>query len=298
MIIVGAGMAGLLAANMLRRYTPVIHEKAPTLPNNHSAVLRFRTSIVGDTLGIPFKKVKMIKAPVTWRNPVADALMYSYKNTGVRRSDRSIVTGLVSEDRFIAPPDLISQMAEEVDVHYNNEFKSKMIDGNPIISTMPMPMLMKILSYDEIINFTWTSGATLKAKIQDCDAYVSLLVPDPEYDFSRLSITGDELFIELGKQGFIDEHPVLLQVSNLLGIPVHHFSNIKVKRQHFFKINPVDDDARKRFMLWATTKHNIYSLGRYATWRPSLQLDDLVKDVRLIAHWISQGHKYEVAKVS
>ena len=91
-------------------------------------------------------------------------------------------------------------MAEEVDVHYNNEFKSKMIDGNPIISTMPMPMLMKILSYDEIINFTWTSGATLKAKIQDCDAYVSLLVPDPEYDFSRLSITGDELFIELGKQ--------------------------------------------------------------------------------------------------
>ena len=296
-MIVGAGMAGLLAANMLRVR---LIEKAKTLPNNHSAVLRFRSSIIGDTLGIPFKKVQMIKSPVPWRNPVADALMYSYKNTGMRRSDRSIVKGLVSEDRYIAPPDLIQQMYDAVssNINFDTELTLDMIGKGPIISTIPMPYLMELLHYNPGEKFTWTSGATLKARIKDCDAYVSLLTPNPTMSFSRLSITGDELFVEIHNEKFIDEHPVLLQVAELLGIPSHSFSDIKIRKQPFSKINPIDDDVRKRFMHWATTNYNIYSLGRYATWRPSLQLDDLVNDVRLIAHWIRQGHKYEVAKVS
>ena len=59
--VIGAGLAGLLAGNMLRHRDPVIHEVQPSLPNNHSAVLRFRSSAVGDVLNIPFQKVKMIK---------------------------------------------------------------------------------------------------------------------------------------------------------------------------------------------------------------------------------------------
>jgi hypothetical protein len=298
MIIVGAGMAGLLAANMLKRYKPSVIEKAKSLPNNHSAVLRFRSTIVGDTLGIPFKKVNMIKTSLPWCNPVADALMYAYKNTGVRRSDRSIVAGLTAETRYIAPPDLIKQMSDSLDgiISYDSDFN--FIEGDDIISTIPMPHLMKVLGYNNEIDFNWTEGATLRATIQDCDAYVSLLVPDPAYSFSRLSITGDELFIELNKMkgGFIDESHILSQIVQMLGIPVNHFSNIKIKKQPFFKINPVDNDARKKFMHWATTRHNIYSLGRYATWRPTLLLDDLVKDIRLIDHWIQQGHKYEISK--
>jgi hypothetical protein len=301
MIIVGAGLAGLLAANMLKRHAPKLIEKAPTLPNNHSAVLRFRSSIVGDTLGIPFKKVHMIKTAIPWRNPVADALMYSYKNTGVRRSDRSIVVGFKSETRYIAPPDLITQMAFEADclVGFNTDFSHDLINGDPIISTVPMPVLMNILNYEprDKINFTWTAGATLRATIKDCDAYVSLLVPDPKYKFSRLSITGDELFIEVHRDQFVDD-ALVSQAASLLGMQLNDFSNVKIKSQKYSKIIPIDDDKRKRFMHWATTHHNIYSLGRYATWRPSLLLDDLVNDLRLIDHWIRQGHNYEVAKVS
>ena len=298
MIIIGAGMAGLLAANMLRRYKPLVVEKAAAIPNNHSAVLRFRSSIVGDTLGIPFKKINMIKTAVPWRNPVADALMYSYKNTGTRRSDRSIISGLTAEIRYIAPSDLIAQMAKDVTITYNIEFKFDARVNKPIISTIPMPFLMKALGYDPgpDINFTWAAGETLRATIKDCDAYVSLLVSDPDYKFSRLSITGNELFVEThnASVGAI----VLSQAADLLGIPMSEFFDVKIKSQKFSKINPIDDNARKRFMHWATVTHNIYSLGRYATWRPSLLLDDLVNDLRLIERWAQQGHKYEIAKVS
>lgn len=43
MLIIGAGMAGLLAANLLHRFNPTVLEKAPSLPNNHAALLRFRS---------------------------------------------------------------------------------------------------------------------------------------------------------------------------------------------------------------------------------------------------------------
>ena len=59
MIIYGAGLAGLLAGNILRKYHPKIYEAQSELPNNHSALLRFRTSDVGTACSIPFKRVKV-----------------------------------------------------------------------------------------------------------------------------------------------------------------------------------------------------------------------------------------------
>jgi hypothetical protein len=82
--VIGAGMAGLIAASMLRGRLISVLEKQPKLPDNHSAVLRFRSSVVSDATGIAFEKVKAIKAVDTWLNPIADALAYSEKVTGSR----------------------------------------------------------------------------------------------------------------------------------------------------------------------------------------------------------------------
>ena len=139
--IVGCGLAGLLAGNMLRHRDPVIYEVQPSLPNNHSAVLRFRTSAVGDVLNIPFQKVKMIKSHVPWKNEVADALAYSFKNSGKYRSDRSITAGLTVTDRWIAPPDLIARMAERLDIRYGKAYDFQFPSTVPVISTLPMPVL-------------------------------------------------------------------------------------------------------------------------------------------------------------
>jgi len=303
MIIVGAGMAGLLAANMLARRMPKIIEAQPKLPNNHSAVLRFRSSVVGDVLGIPFRKVQMIKAPLPWRNPVSDALAYSYKCTGQYRSDRSITAGLVTQTRYIAPYDLIERMAEIVSIEFNKPFSGDHFgnrrEDEALISTLPMPDLMSMLKYPDTPEFNYINGINIKATVQNCDAFVSLLIPDPEQWISRISITGNELIIELP---MVNDCAVPKQMvkwaADQLGIAVSDIECIDTHRQTYAKIAPIDNDVRKRFIAWATDNHNIYSLGRYATWRPNLLLDDLVNDIRCIESWVSnppalRQHRYE-----
>lgn len=302
--IIGAGLSGLLVGNMLRHCDPIVHEVQASLPNNHSAILRFRSPSVGDVLNIPFKKVTMIKTHLPWHNQVADALAYSFKTNGTFRSDRSITSGLVAADRWIAPLDLITRMAERLDIRYGQPFEfGDSGHQGPIISTLPMPALMKELGYKSPLQFNSTPGLNVKATIADCDAYVSLLIPDPTIPFSRVSITGNELITEC-HAAFCDSvgesklHAdlVVSMVSDLLGIHIDKFSDIRSYLQKYAKITPVDDDARKAFLHWATVNHGIYSVGRFACWRPSLLLDDIISDVRKIEGWLNKSSKYDVAR--
>lgn len=297
--IAGAGLAGLLAANMLHRHKPKVVELQPSIPNNHSAVLRFRTPVVGETLGIPFKQVAMIKTALPWMNPVADALAYSYKNTGTRRSDRSITADPVYEARWIAPPDLINRMAEQSP---NITFGTAcdFTGPGPFISTMPMMALMKTLSYPtpDDINFASQQAVNIKAVIKDTDAYVSLLVPDPALPFSRVSITGNELTVECPGIDTTDlaAAQIALAAAQALGIPERQLTEITAHVSRYAKILPIDEEQRKQFINWATDQHDVYSLGRFATWRPGLLLDDLVKDINLISNWLTRKSRYDVRK--
>jgi hypothetical protein len=297
--IVGAGMAGLLAANMLARHRPVVIEAQPSVPNNHSAVLRFKTSIVGDLLGVPFRRVMMIKATSPWKNPVADVMAYSYKNTGERRSDRSITQGTVVAERYIAPKDLIGRMAALIaPIYFNHAFEPSM--PGPYISTIPMPMLMTALDYPNRPGFSYTGAINIKATIAQCDTYVSLLVPNPALPFSRLSITGNELCIECPDQpnGInlkVIEY-IVDKAADLLGISPFDIEEAEAQSSLYAKINPINEDERKRFLAWASSEHQIYSLGRFATWRPGLLLDDLVQDIRKIDGWIQSDHQYDIKR--
>lgn len=306
--IVGAGMAGLLAANMLRHNDPVIIEKQPRLPNNHSAVLRFRTHKVADAIGIRFKRVSMIKATQQWRNPVADALAYSFKNGRVRLSDRSVIAGLVQDERFIAPADLIAKMAKGLTIQYMTDFgkTSDGWNGDPVISTLPMPTLMDILQYPERGNIAFRSvaGINIRCSIAATNAYISLLVPDPDIAWSRVSITGSEMIIEVPyvNENFPLENftgmagQFISQACDLLGIPVADTHSVEIVHQRYAKIMPIAEEVRRAFMFWATDTYNIYSLGRFATWRPGLLLDDLVHDIEKIREWIESADRYAVQK--
>ena len=111
MIVYGAGLAGLLSANMLRRFKPIIREAQTSLPNNHSALLRFRSNGVGAACGIPFKKVMVQKAIRYEQNIIKESNlffnnMYALKVTGsvINRS----INNLQEVQRYIAPLDLIT----------------------------------------------------------------------------------------------------------------------------------------------------------------------------------------------
>jgi hypothetical protein len=301
MIIVGAGMAGLLAARLLSHHKPRIVEAQPDLPNNHHAVLRFRTSQVGDVLGIPFSAVNMIKDTLPWRNSVADALAYSFKNTKHYLSDRSVTAGLVVQQRFIAPPNLIEQMADGLQIEFKVMFDFSHTDGEPIISTIPMPTLAQALGM-KMPKFEYRHGMVLKARVASCDAYASVLVPDPAYRFSRVSVTGNRLVVEYPTALPLEMHAVevereLSKAAALLGIGSADIDSYEGPiEQPYNKIQPIDNGQRKQFMWWATDIHRIYALGRFATWRPGLLMDDLIQDIRLIDRWVRSRDNYAMAK--
>jgi hypothetical protein len=310
MKIIGAGLAGLLAARLLKHHSPVIHEVQPELPNNHSAVLRFRTDKVAVATGIPFTKVKMIKHYIPWLNPVADSLSYARKVSGVTRSDRSITSAsLEPQERWIAPSNLVMVLAAGANIEFESTVNKPSLEilhlvGGATISTIPMNALMKLLEYPHIPEFKSISGYNIRTRLENCDAYVSLYIPSPEYEFSRISITGDELIIEFqGEVSNIDlvYFDYVIDALRMLGIDMGDGKEPKlaeepeVKKQTYSKILPIDEGARKHFMHWATVNFNIYSLGRYATWRPTLLLDDLVKDISLIDKWIKEGNQYGTA---
>jgi hypothetical protein len=309
MIIIGAGLAGLLAGNMLRGREFTIREQAEALPNNHSAVLRFRTGVIGTITGTQFNKVTVIKETICDRGGMVEAsLRYSRKCTGVYRSDRSLPIAPERCERFIAPKDLISQMAGKISEHitFNSKvsYASIISAGCPVISTMPMPTLMSLLDYPgPRPKFNFTNGINIRARVPRCDAYASVYDARRGQPSSRISITGDELIIEvpnpeaatdraLAQASFL--RPFATECASILGINLPTDTHIEVVKQKYAKILPVDDDDRLAFIHWATDKFCVYSLGRFATWRPGLLLDDLVNDVQLIDTWTKKG-RYHAA---
>ena len=173
-----------------------------------------------------------------------------------------------------------------------------------------MPTLMSLLGYENRfgINFKTVSGFNVRCQLHDCESYVSLYVPSPELPFNRVSITGSELIMEYAYPGKTTrEVDTIIKFKNgsgkvmgdigealsLLGMEglKNSLSSLPtITAQRYAKILPVDDEARRRFIFWASSiKNTAYQLGRFATWRPGLLMDDLIKDVRLIDSWIRTG---------
>jgi len=212
-----------------------------------------------------------------------------------------------TETRYIAPPDLVKRMAEKVTAEFRFGQQATLIcdkHKGPIISTLPMKTLMGILGYDEAhrgvkriepIDFKYIRGEVVTATIPGADIYATLYFPDGMHQFYRASITGDQLIVEyawLNDMILLGSPEGNARVAaSLFGfnMEVTSLENVKHKQQTYAKILPIDDDVRKRFIQWATDKFGIYSLGRFATWRPGLLLDDLVNDVRVIQKIVTRG---------
>jgi hypothetical protein len=308
--IYGAGMAGLLAANMLRRYRPIIHEAAPELPDNHGAILRFRSDAVSRATGIPFRKVRVQKAVRTYaglsdRATIADANKYSLKVTGAI-SARSILD-LSPVERWIAPDNFLDLLARDCIIKTSHPLTANVLadmqgadDKQQVaISTVPMPVLMDMVDWNlgEPPPFQWQSIWSVTADIigVPVDVYQTIYYPEPQIPYYRASITGKRLIIESRAMDF-EAHDWIQGILRDFGIPSGfdsvNYEYLDHKYQEYGKLLPMTNDGlRRSFIMAMTDQYNLYSLGRFGTWRQIL-LDDVVTDVTKIDAMISERSAY------
>lgn len=309
--IYGAGMAGLLAAQMMRHRSPLVREAKLGLPNNHGALLRFRTDRVSRLTSIPFRPVMVDKA-VVWGGtihrgvpPLAAQNEYAFK---VSRSytGRSIMN-LDRGERWIAPADFVTQLARGTRIEYGAELSEVELSrrrsaGNalPIISTIPMPALAQMVEWHEPIHFQHWAIRTIRVLVQQpmVDLYQTIYFPEEVYDPYRVSITGNLITIETLLES-TDVGPwtstvikgIVQQAQRWLGLRHISSEEINVHDQRYGKLLPLPATVRRGFILAMTERYGLYSVGRFATWR-QLLLDDVAGDLETVEKLIQDRSMY------
>jgi len=166
-----------------------------------------------------------------------------------------------------------------------------------------MPAMMNLFEWRDQPEFNYYDGWSVKLKIDpelQPTLHATMYYPGeaPTY---RATICAGEVILEgVGSPETINSWDSgFVNILASLGLEQRHITEwgaIKSNRyQKIGELSPRDRDAAKRFIVWLTQKHGIYSLGRYATWRPKLLLDDLPQDVRIIKSLIESGDSYSVS---
>ena len=254
MIIAGAGLAGLIAGNIFRNYSPRIIEMQSSLPSNHKAILRFRDHSVSKATGIEFKKVKVRKAIAykgEWlsRSNPKVANLYSIKVTGKVQS-RSC-WNLNDAERFLSPDDFIMRIAKGLKINYSETLHKSMFDGQPIISTIPMPAMMDIVGWKDKPEFPYRSIWSCWCNIKDYDVQVNQTIyyPDLKDPYYRASLLGNKLILEYNQEPWQAREDVISVLSNDFGIDTE-VTDLHVKKQKYGKISEIDDNLRKEFLYY------------------------------------------------
>lgn len=301
--IIGAGLSGLIAATQFPQ-ARVFEANGPE-SIAHRAVLRFRSDKLSRMIGIPFRQVtvhKSIYSAGGHTSPTIElANLYSRKTNG-GYLDRSI-WNVEPVERFIAPENLQQQLAEMTGtrIEWNAPISIDEIGAEPLISTIPMPALMKMLGMDpapedKLSQFSFASITVDRFRVSSADVYQTIYYPDHSTSVYRASLTGSLLIIERMQNWLLRDETEGYQQDNFkmvlrsFGLLDEAISLIEMNhQQRFGKIAPIDDGYRRQCIYMASIRHKVYSLGRFATWR-NILLDDVIDDIAIIKRLITQGH--------
>lgn len=285
-IIVGAGLAGLIAAHAWPHLQ--VFETQPTPAALHKAVLRFRSAVVSDLTGVPFRQVRVHKA--IWsagrlhtRANLLLANRYALKVLGRLAGDRSIWS-LDAVDRYVAPEDLYARLVEGALHRITWDAAVDPCSQRcPVISTAPLSVTLATSGIDQRgAKFERAPIMVVRARIPGADVFQTVYFPDEDCPMYRASITGDMLIVEAANSTVDVKHwwpRAQVLIGRAMG--VDQFDLMESREQRYGKIAPIQDAERKRLLFELTTRHRVYSLGRFATWR-NILLDDVVHDISVI----------------
>lgn len=296
-IIVGAGLAGLIAAHAWPSASILEATAAPRAM--HRALLRFRSDAVANLTGIQFRKVRVFKG--IWSEnrfappSIRVANQYAKKVVGRLAGDRSIWS-LDPVDRFVAPDTFYEQLVEAASQRTFWDTSADLATMRPgIISTAPLPVALQALGIEPELNFERAGIMVVRCRVKGADVFQTVYFPDEETPMYRASITGDTLIIEamINDVAAKDWLPrALVLVARAFAAEVTQV--IDVVEQKYGKIVPIADTDRKRLLFSLTHQRGIYSLGRFATWR-NILLDDVVQDIHVIKRLMT-SHLYDVKR--
>jgi hypothetical protein len=283
-VIVGAGLAGLIAAHAFPRETIVEARPEPT--EIHKALLRFRTPTVGEMTGVEFRPVTVHKG--IWLNGayvepnILVANLYARKVVG-KLLDRSIWR-LEPETRWVAPEDLYERLVTAVKDRIAWGVQADFLRSDePIISTAPMPVALRACGTPVAADITFQRApiTVIRYRVPQASVYQTVYHPSPDHTLYRASITGDLLICEFAGE---PQGAWLSDVVSSMHLP--DMERLSVVSQEHGKIAPIDEAQRKAFIVSLTELHRVFSLGRFATWRNVL-LDDVVHDIAVIKRLIT-----------
>jgi len=280
MIILGAGLAGLLAGTQFPSAT--IFEASPPATQTHKALLRFRTDAVGTAVGIEFRKVRVHKG-IWYDGRFSPAATIQLANWYARKvigslQERSI-WDLETVDRYIAPEDFPAQLAARCGtrLQYSTPVTSLVDWGTPVVSTIPMNVMARMSGASDAPEFRYASIAIQRWRVPGADVFQTVYFPDPVTTLYRASLTGDMMIAEFA--GTIDDAYPWEAAFGLTRAA--DMTPIETATQRYGKILPIEEAWRQRFIYELTTQHQVYSLGRFATWR-NILMDDVLHDLGVI----------------
>ena len=311
MIIIGAGLAGLIAAHAWPRANVI--ERGPQPLQQHQALLRFRGEAVSRLTGIEFRKVMVRKG--VWNSDIGGyvqpdiraANLYAQKCLGELHGERSIWR-LDPVERWIAPPEFYGMLLENLGsrVSWDVTFDSTLAGATqrPIISTAPLGEMCSVFGIIDLTTHTADRERVLplfkraaihvsRYIVPGADVFQTAYFPTEEHGVYRASITGDVLIVESMDGGLTDFE--LGDVARAFGITSSTLITLGSTKQSYGKIAPIDDNVRKQLLFRLTHDHGVYSLGRFATWR-NILLDDVVDDIGSIKRLMRSNSPYEFSK--
>ena len=279
--IVGAGLAGLIAAQAFPR-SPIF-EQMPEPAEMHKALLRFRTDKVAQLVGIEFKPVTVHKG--IWMDGgyqapnIQLANLYSRKVIG-SLLDRSIWR-LDPVTRWVAPLDLYERLltAAQERVHWAASY---LYEGQrTAISTAPLPVVLTACGLDHPVEFKHAAISVARFTVPGADVYQTVYFPSESHSLYRASITGNTLICEFNSKHYADDDELWqMELSHAFALDGDIIQTDAIS-QRYGKIAPIDENIRKNMINHLTREFDIFSLGRFATWR-NILLDDVVHDIAVI----------------
>lgn len=287
MKIIGAGLAGLIAAQVFQDATIIERNKRST--GTHKALLRFRTPNIGKLFGIEFKEVEVYKGIYMdgkFHEPnIQLNNLYSQKVLG--RIEKRSIMDIKPVKRWIAPDNFYELILERnlhrVRFETEHDWSDK---SEPVISTAPLPVALRACGIEHNIQFKSESIYVKRFELSDCNINQTIYYPGNNTSVYRASIVGNILIQELMEESEIKFPRVLSESFGIVNADkVNLIGNYT---QDNGKISPVDDSWRKSMLYKLTSEHNVYSLGRFATWR-NILLDDVYEDCFSIKKLINLG---------